>query len=56
LEEGRTHLRERDRAISGFNVGINSGAAAGQTIFHCHVHLIPRRVGDVEYPRTGSGA
>jgi hypothetical protein len=37
----------------GFNVGMNSGEAAGQTVFHCHVHLIPRRKGDVENPRGG---
>ncbi|NQW03683.1 MAG: HIT domain-containing protein [Acidobacteria bacterium] len=39
--------------VTGFNVGINSGESAGQTIFHCHVHLIPRRPGDVEEPRGG---
>ncbi len=53
LDDGRSRLRERDREIAGFNVGINSGAAAGQTVFHCHVHLIPRRLGDVENPRGG---
>jgi ATP adenylyltransferase len=45
LEEGRRRLRERHPVVAGFNVGINAGEAAGQTIFHCHVHLIPRRVG-----------
>jgi len=39
--------------VDGFNIGINSGAAAGQTIFHLHVHLIPRRHGDVADPRGG---
>jgi ATP adenylyltransferase len=53
LEVGRKVSRERHPDVSGFNVGINSGEAAGQTIFHCHVHLIPRRVGDVENPRGG---
>jgi ATP adenylyltransferase len=53
LEEGRARLRERHPEIAGFNVGINAGEVAGQTIFHCHVHLIPRRVGDVEHPRGG---
>jgi len=53
LEEERARLHERDPAIAGFNVGINAGEAAGQTVFHCHVHLIPRRVGDVENPRGG---
>ena len=42
-----------DASITGFNIGINSGEDAGQTIFHCHVHLIPRRKGDVEKPRGG---
>ncbi len=46
-------LRERDKTIDGFNLGINDGEAAGQTIFHVHVHLIPRRKGDVENPRGG---
>lgn len=46
-------LRERDAAIEGFNIGVNSGEVAGQTIFHCHFHLIPRRRGDVENPRGG---
>ena len=53
LEEGRARLRERHPNIAGFNVGINAGEAAGQTVFHCHVHLIPRRVGDEENPRGG---
>ena len=42
-----------DRTVAGFNVGINSGAVAGQTVARCHVHLIPRRAGDVENPRGG---
>lgn len=37
----------------GFNIGVNVGAAAGQTIFHLHVHLIPRYLGDVPDPRGG---
>ena len=37
----------------GYNIGINSGAAAGQTIFHLHVHVIPRYEGDVPDPRGG---
>ena len=37
----------------GFNVGINVGEAAGQSIFHVHIHLIPRYKGDVENPRGG---
>jgi len=46
-------LRATDSSISGFNIGSNVGASAGQTIFHCHVHLIPRRDGDVADPRGG---
>ena len=40
-------------APDGYNIGVNVGAAAGQTIFHLHVHLIPRYVGDVADPRGG---
>lgn len=46
-------LLESDDSIQGFNIGANCGQVAGQTIFHCHIHLIPRRDGDVENPRGG---
>jgi diadenosine tetraphosphate (Ap4A) HIT family hydrolase/5-methylcytosine-specific restriction endonuclease McrA len=46
-------LQADDAAIEGFNVGVNDGAVAGQTIMHAHLHLIPRRGGDVEKPRGG---
>ena len=46
-------LDETDPTIDGYNVGINCGESAGQTVFHCHVHLIPRRKGDVENPKGG---
>ena len=49
----RKQLLESDPAITGFNVGINAGESAGQTIFHCHVHLIPRRDGDMKNPKGG---
>lgn len=42
-----------DKEITGYNVGINNGESAGQTIFHLHVHLIPRFWGDVENPVGG---
>jgi ATP adenylyltransferase len=51
--ECREHLLSSDKAISGFNIGSNAGTSAGQTVMHCHVHLIPRRQGDVENPRGG---
>lgn len=53
LASRRAELLKEDRSITGFNVGINVGSDAGQTVFHCHVHLIPRRTGDVENPRGG---
>lgn len=53
LQEAREAILEKDAAITGFNIGINNGEDAGQTIFHCHIHLIPRRQGDVESPRGG---
>ncbi len=56
LRMRRKQLLEADPAIQGFNVGFNSGAISGQTVFHCHVHLIPRRPGDGEHPRGGSRA
>lgn len=49
----KEQLLEDDKNISGFNVGVNCGEVAGQTIGHCHVHLIPRRKGDVSNPRGG---
>jgi len=44
---------ERERAPDGYNIGVNVGAAAGQTVFHLHVHVIPRYRGDVADPRGG---
>ena len=49
----REKLLKLDKTITGFNIGMNCGEDAGQTIFHCHVHLIPRRKGDDESPRGG---
>ena len=37
----------------GYNIGINCGEAAGQTVKHCHIHIIPRYKGDMEDPRGG---
>ncbi len=53
MTEHKNMLLAKDSTIEGFNIGMNCGEVAGQTIFHCHVHLIPRRKGDVENPRGG---
>ncbi|AAS97317.1 HIT family protein [Nitratidesulfovibrio vulgaris] len=53
LRELRDELASADASISGFNVGVNCGEDAGQTIFHAHIHLIPRRKGDTPDPRGG---
>ncbi len=53
LKAEHAALLADDSGIAGFNVGINIGKAAGQTVFHCHVHLIPRRAGDAKNPRGG---
>ena len=42
-----------DSSVKGFNIGTNAGKVAGQSIMHCHIHLIPRREGDVENPQGG---
>lgn len=46
-------LIEENFTPSGYNIGFNVGAVAGQTVMHCHCHVIPRYVGDVEDPRGG---
>jgi diadenosine tetraphosphate (Ap4A) HIT family hydrolase len=52
LDLAREHLN-RDHAPSGYNIGINEGPAAGQTVPHLHIHLIPRFTGDRKNPRGG---
>ena len=52
----RSHscLKEAENpSISGFIIGVNVNQSAGQTVFHVHVHLIPRRDGDMSDPRGG---
>ena len=46
-------LQAADPTIAGFNFGANDGETAGQSVFHCHLHLIPRRAGDHPAPRGG---
>ena len=53
LDTQKTELKILDDTITGFNIGMNIGEDAGQTIFHCHVHIIPRRKGDILNPMGG---
>jgi diadenosine tetraphosphate (Ap4A) HIT family hydrolase len=53
LRSLKSDIARTDPMVVAFNIGMNAGRAAGQTIFHCHIHLIPRREGDVENPRGG---
>ena len=53
LKNQRQLLLNLDKNITGFNVGVNAGVDAGQSIMHCHIHLIPRRKGDVDNPKGG---
>ncbi len=52
LDRAREHV-SRNRAPSGYNIGINEGPAAGSSVEHLHVHLIPRFTGDRKNPRGG---
>ena len=52
LEECKKML-DREYSPDGYNIGVNCGAAAGQTIMHLHIHLIPRYQGDIDNPRGG---
>ena len=49
----KNKIEQDDQTIKGFNIGSNTGKVAGQSINHCHIHLIPRRKGDVENPQGG---
>ena len=53
INEHKELIEKEDTAVTGFNIGMNCGEDAGQTVFHCHVHLIPRRKGDMDEPRGG---
>ena len=52
-EEINEEVVKKDPNIEGFNLGTNVGKVSGQSILHCHFHLIPRRSGDVENPQGG---
>ena len=49
----KDEITKKDPSIKGFNLGTNIGKVSGQSIFHCHLHLIPRREGDVDNPQGG---
>jgi diadenosine tetraphosphate (Ap4A) HIT family hydrolase len=49
----KNEILEKDKTVKGFNIGTNAGKIAGQSILHCHIHLIPRREGDVDNPQGG---
>jgi diadenosine tetraphosphate (Ap4A) HIT family hydrolase len=51
--EMKNKIEKNDKSVKGFNLDVNSGRVAGQTIMHVHIHLIPRRKGDIEDPRGG---
>ena len=49
----KSEISKKDQSVKGFNIGTNIGEVSGQSIFHCHFHLIPRREGDVKNPQGG---
>jgi diadenosine tetraphosphate (Ap4A) HIT family hydrolase len=53
VDEMRQMILKKDKTVTGFNIDINDGIDAGQTVFHSHIHIIPRRKGDVSSPRSG---
>ena len=53
MHRARERLQAEDDSISGFNIGTNAGKSAGQSVFHAHIHLMPRRDGDQENPQGG---
>ena len=53
IKKIKKKIQNEDKTVNGFNIGTNSGVVAGQSIMHCHIHLIPRRKGDVDNPQGG---
>ena len=49
----KEEIINKDNSVKAFNIGVNVGKISGQSIMHCHIHLIPRREGDVENPQGG---
>jgi len=53
IKKIKKKIQNEDKTVDGCNIGTNSGVVAGQSIMHCHIHLIPRRKGDVDNPQGG---
>ena len=53
IKKVKNVIINEDETVKGFNIGTNIGKISGQSILHCHFHLIPRRKGDVENPQGG---
>ena len=53
IKKVKDEILNKDQTVRGFNIGSNAGKISGQSILHCHFHLIPRRKGDVENPQGG---
>ena len=53
MHRARKRLQADDPSITGFNIGTNAGKSAGQSVFHAHIHFIPRRDGDQQDPQGG---
>jgi len=53
LQALQEKISQDDPSVTGFNVGMNCGISAGQSVMHAHIHLIPRRDGDTSQPRGG---
>ena len=49
----KQEVKNKDKSVVAFNIGTNIGKVSGQSIMHCHIHLIPRRKGDVDNPQGG---
>ena len=53
IKKIKNEILAKDKTVKAFNIGTNAGKISGQSIMHCHIHLIPRREGDVDNPQGG---
>ena len=53
IKKMKIEITTKDKTVQAFNIGTNAGKISGQSIMHCHIHIIPRREGDVESPQGG---